>query len=330
MNEYKDILGHEEIKEHLQKSIEMDKVSHAYLFTGDTGCGKKMMAKVFAKALLCEEAGVTPCGKCKSCLQVDSNNHPDLKIVTSEKVIPGKEEIRQQVVNDAQIKPYSASRKVYIVPKAHLLRVETQNVLLKTIEEPPSYAVIIFTTDNMDSIIPTILSRCVKIKFKPIAEDLIKKHLMEKYEMVDYAATVSAAFSAGSIGRAIKYSTTGKFDDIKQTVVKMMKNIDTLELYEIMEVVDEIIKDKDYVEDYIDMMLLWFRDVLMLKVTNDPNKVLYKEEYKYLSAQAKVRGYDGLEVIISAIEKTKIRLKANVHMETAMELLVLTMKNPIV
>ena len=67
--------------------------------------------------------------------------------------------------------------------------------------------------------------------------------------MVDYAAAVSAAFSAGSIGRAIKYSTTGKFDDIKQTVVKMMKNIDTLELYEIMEVVDEIIKDKDYVED---------------------------------------------------------------------------------
>ena len=330
MNEYKDIIGHDEIKEHLQGAISAGKVSHAYLFTGDIGAGKRSMAKVFAKTLLCEEQGITPCGKCKSCLQVDSDNNPDLKIVKGEKIIISKDEIRNQVVNDALVMPYASNRKVYIIPDVHLLREDAQNVLLKTIEEPPQYVTVILTANNLDSVIQTIISRCVKIKFKAIAEDVIKKYIMDKYEMVDYAAAVSAAFSAGSIGRAIRYSTANDFNSVKDSVVNMMRNIDNLELNEIMEMVNTILKDKDSMEDYLDMMLLWFRDVLMLKVTNDPNKLLYKEEYKYISKQAKTRGYDGLEVIIGAIDKTKIRLKAHVNMETAMELLILTMKNPIV
>lgn len=330
MVELRDILGHEDVKKQLENAVVSNKVSHAYLFSGDNGSGKKTVAKAFAKVLLCEEGKEVACGKCKSCKQVESNNNPDLKIVTGEKVILTKDEIRSQIVDDAQIKPYSSKRKVYIIPNAHLLRTDAQNVLLKTIEEPPTYVTVILVADNDDAIISTIMSRCVKVKFKALKEDIIKKYLMENCGMVDYAAQVSAAFSGGSLGRAIRYSTTDDFVKMKELVVKVMRGLDDKEVYEIMYELGDIVKDKLLLEDYLDLMLLWFRDVLMLKVTNDPNKVLYKDEYKTLKSQAKVRGYDGIDVIIKAIDNTRTRLKANVNMETAIELLVLTMKNPIV
>lgn len=330
MNDFKDIIGHEEIVTHLQTAIETGKVSHAYLFAGDNGAGKKMTAKAFAKALLCENGGINACGKCKSCIQTDSGNNPDLKIVTGEKIILSKEEIRSQVVEDAQIKPYAANKKVYIIPNAHLLRIDAQNVLLKTIEEPPEYVVIILVADNIDAIIPTILSRCVKIKFKAIRDDIIKKYLMENCGLPDYAAKISAEFSGGSIGRAIRYASTQDFSAMKDKVIHIMRELDNMDLFDIMEQVNDLAKDKENMEDYLDLMLLWFRDVLMLKVTNDPNKLLYSEEYKSLAKQAQMRGYDDIEVILSAINKTKTRFKANVNMETALELLILTMKNPIV
>lgn len=330
MNEFKDIVGQDEIVNHLQTSIETEKVSHAYLFVGDNGAGKKTAAKAFAKSLLCEEGKGRACGKCKSCIQVDSGNNPDLKIVKGEKAITSKEEIRTQLVEDAPVKPYAAKYKVYIVPDTHLLRIESQNVLLKTIEEPPEYVVVILVADNMDSVIPTILSRCVKLKFKAIGDDIICKFLMENYQIPDYAARMSAAFSGGSIGRAIRYATTEDFAKMKEKTIRIMRGIDNMDLFEIMDMVKELSTDKDAVEDYLDLMLLWFRDVLMLKVTNDPNKLLYHDEYTAIKKQAQTRGYDGIEVILNAIEKTRTRLKANVNLETALELLILTMKNPIV
>ena len=133
MSTFADIYGHDKIKEHLQKSIELDKVSHAYIFNGGLGAGKKTIAKLFAKTLQCEKHGIEPCNECHSCIQADSSNQPDIIWIRHEK--PGSigvDDIREQLIGDMQIKPYSSRYKIYIIDEAEKLTVQAQNALLKS------------------------------------------------------------------------------------------------------------------------------------------------------------------------------------------------------
>ncbi len=138
MQGFQKVVGHQEIITHLQNAISMNKVSHAYLFGGESGSGKKMMASLFAMTLQCEKHGVEPCMECPSCKKAQSQNHPDIIYVKHEK--PNTisiDEIREQLINDVMIKPYSSPYKIYIIDEAQKLTLQAQNALLKTIEEPP-------------------------------------------------------------------------------------------------------------------------------------------------------------------------------------------------
>ena len=162
MANFGDIIGHEDIVKHFKSSIEMEKVSHAYILNGERGVGKKTLASVVAKSLQCESGEPDPCGKCKSCLQAETGNQPDIIWVGHEKPDGiSVEEIRTQIVNDISLKPYSSMYKIYIVPDAQLMNSQAQNALLKTLEEPPEYAVIMLLTNNVNKFLPTILRRCI-------------------------------------------------------------------------------------------------------------------------------------------------------------------------
>ena len=139
MGSFKDVVGHRDVIQYLQNAIAENRVSQAYIVNGERGTGKKMLAKLFAMALLCEEHGPEPCNKCHSCVQAESNNHPDIIWVTHEK--PGSigvDDVRTQINNTVAIKPYQGPYKVYIIPEADIMTVQAQNALLKTIEEPHS------------------------------------------------------------------------------------------------------------------------------------------------------------------------------------------------
>ena len=137
MLEFKDILGHEQIKEHFQNAAATGKVSHAYILSGEEGMGKKTLANAFAMTLLCEEGGREPCMQCHACKQVLSGNHPDLIYVTHEKPASmGVDDIREQINDTIMVRPYSSQYKIYIVDEAQKMTVQAQNALLKTIEVP--------------------------------------------------------------------------------------------------------------------------------------------------------------------------------------------------
>ncbi len=326
MLDYKSVIGHNNIIEHLKKAVVNKKVSQAYIFSGEDGSGKRMLASIFAKTLLCEAHGEEPCNKCKSCLQIEGNNQPDLIYVTREKASIGVDEIRIQLNNDIMIKPYSSSYKIYIIDEAEKMTEQAQNALLKTIEEPPEYAIIMLLTTSLGKLLPTIQSRCVNLELRVVPEKSIQQFLMEKKQIPDYLAEISAAFSRGNVGRAIKYASSEDFIQSKDTIVHVLRHIDEMELHEIMDALKEFSAHKLEIEDYIDLMLLWYRDVLLFKVTNDPNRLLYKSEVRYIAKQASKSDYEGIEAIIEAMDKAKIRLKANVNFEVAIELMLLSIK----
>ena len=324
---FHDILGHEQIIAHLQNAIEEDKVSHAYIFNGQEASGKMMLAEAFAMALQCEGEGKRPCLECRSCRQAADHNQPDIIYVSHEKPNTiGVDDIRTQINNDIDIKPYSSRYKVYIVDEAQKMNQQAQNALLKTIEEPPAYAIILLLTTNADSFLQTILSRCITLNLKAVKEDKIKEYLMKHYQIPDYQADICAAFSQGNVGKAIQLASSEEFGELKASVLQLMKRLEDIDLYEMTGAVKQIAEYKLSVNDYFDLMMIWFRDVLYLKATNDVDGLIFKDEVYDIKKQAAKRSYQGIETILEALEKAKIRLNANVNFDLVIELLLLTIK----
>ncbi len=326
MAEFKDIIGHEQIIGHMQNAIRQKKISHAYLLCGDAGSGKRLVAEAFAKAVLCEEGGIEACGKCKSCKQAESGNHPDIRAVVREKTTLGVKEIREQVTADVQIKPYSSEYKIYLIDEAEKMTEEAQNALLKTIEEPPEYAVFLLMVDRQELLLSTVLSRCVLLPFYPVATGKIKQFLMEKKGIPDYLADSAAAFSGGLVGRAVQYAESEAFTEQREEVLHLVKYVDEMTMAEVMENVKLFASKKESATEYLDMILLWYRDVLMYKATKDMNGLLFRDEPEAVAAQAGKRSFENLQGIVEALEQVKQRLKSNVNFETALELLLLYMK----
>lgn len=327
MGSFKDVVGHKDILKYISSAVENNRVSHAYNLNGERGSGKKMLANLFAMTLLCETGDNEPCGKCHSCKQAESGNHPDIIRVTHEK--PNSisvDDIRTQVNNTVDIKPYQGPYKVYIIPQADMMTPQAQNAILKTIEEPPSYAVFLLLTENAETLLPTINSRCVMLKLRNIKDTLIKKYLMENLEIPDYKADMCTAFAQGNMGRAIMLANSDHFNEIREEAVQLLKHISEMELNEIVAAVKNISVYKLEITDYLDIIMIWYRDVLLYKATKEIDKVVFKDQLQSIKEQARKSSYEGIELILESLEKAKARLKANVNFDLVMELLFLTIK----
>ena len=215
---------------------------------------------------------------------------------------------------------------MYIIDEAEKLTVQAQNAILKTIEEPPVYAVIIFLTNNTGVFLPTILSRCVMLNLKPVKNQLIIEYLMKECKVPEYHAQLCAAFAQGRPGRAVKLAASPDFEEIKSDIIKLLKNIHSMELTDLVSAIKEINNYDISIDDCLDIMTLWFRDVLLFKVSRDPNSLVFSDEVADIRRAAKECSYEGLELIMEAFDKAKIRLHANVNFDMTMELLLLTIK----
>ena len=324
---FQDIIGQEQICEHLQTALKLQKVSHAYIINGERNSGKKFIARIFAMALQCTREGEKPCQVCRSCGQALSENHPDIIRITHEKPNSiGVEDIRTQVNNDMGIKPYQGPYKVYLIEEAEKMTVQAQNALLKTLEEPPEYGVIILMTSSLEALLPTIQSRCVLLNMRPVRDELVQKYLMEQLQVPDYRAKLCTAFARGNIGQAKLLASSEDFDRVREEAVTLLKYINEMEITELAAAVRKITEYQLDMTDYLDIISVWYRDVLMFKAMNDANHLIFREEIQYIKRVADRSSYEGLEKILDALEKAKARLRANVSFELTMELLFLTIQ----
>lgn len=327
MARFSDIIGQEQIREHLQNAISGGKVSHAYIINGEKSSGKEFISRVFAMALQCEKGGVEPCQECRSCRQALSGNQPDIiRLVHEKPNTISVDDVRGQINDDVVIKPYSSPYKVYIVEEAEKMTVQAQNALLKTLEEPPEYVVIMLLTSNMNMLLPTVISRCVVLNMKPVADRLIRKYLMETLQVPDYKAEVCVAFARGNVGKAKALAVSEEFENVKAEALALLKYIQELELHDIVTDIKKITEYKLDVNDYLDIMSIWYRDVLLFKATKDANSLVFREELPAIRKVADRSSYEGIEKVIKALDKAKSRLSANVNFELTMELLMLAIR----
>ena len=327
MIEFSEIIGHEDIIQHFKRSIEMGKVSQGYIINGEEGSGKKTLTRAIIKTMECEEGGTEPCCKCKSCKQMDTDNQPDVTWVTHDKPnVISVEEIRDQVNKDITIKPYSSRYKIYVIDDAQLLNANAQNALLKTIEEPPEYAIIFLLTSNIDKILPTIISRCIVLNIKPVRERDVLDYLMNELKLPKEKADFCMDFAQGNLGKAIRLATSDEYKEIIEDVTGVLRKIPDMTVDDIMFAIKNMNHHKLKIGDYIDLMMMWYRDILMLKITGNAGRLMFKEYYTDIRKQSSHISYEGIEDVLKAMDKAKIRLEANVNFDVAMELMLLTIK----
>ena len=324
---FNDILGHEQIKDHFRNAVQTGQVSHAYILRGEAGMGRKSLANAFALNLLCEKGLPDPCMQCHACKQVLAGSHPDLIYVTHEKPASiGVDDIREQINDTILVRPYSSYYKIYIVDEAEKMTVQAQNALLKTIEEPPSYAVILLLTTNPDAFLPTILSRCVQLKLKPLKDVVVKEYLIQSLGVEESQAEIYAAFARGNLGKAIHLAESEDFKRMYDEILHMLKHLKEADISELLDYIHKLREENLDIYSCLDFMQMWYRDVLMYKTTKDINLLIFKDEFSTIKSMSTVSGYEGLERILEAIDKARIRLDANVNTELVMELMLLTMK----
>lgn len=275
---FKNIIGNEAIKQRLAKSIENETISHSYLFIGTQGIGKKKLAKEFAKKILCLEKEQN--SNCKSCIEFESNNHPDFMCIQPDGNSIKIEQIRF-LQKKIQEKPIIANKKVYIIDEADTMTTEAQNCLLKTLEEPPDFATILLIGSQENAFLPTIKSRCMILYFQPIEDEKIKQYMKENYEIVNLTPNRLAMFQ-GSLGKAIALKEKQEEYD---TIEAIIENIDKKDLIEIIQLAEPLYKAKEEIFE-----ILEYINILLLNHA--------KENYLYTNC-------------INIVENTKKRLKQN-------------------
>ena len=211
---FEQVIGQRLAVSHLQNAVRTGRVSQAYLISGEKGAGKMKLALAFAAALLCEQpkqenGGPEPCGECHSCVQIQAGSHPDVVLLTNERVGAATKTgtlgvaLARFVQADVSVKPYYGPYKIYIIPNAENLNQQAQNALLKTLEEPPAYAVFLLLAQNTSVFLPTVLSRCVSIALHPAPEkDLVAA--LTAAGVPEKEARIAARLSHGNPGRCME------------------------------------------------------------------------------------------------------------------------------
>lgn len=289
---FNNILGNEEAKKILENTIKTQNISHSYMFIGQNGIGKFMIAKEFAKAILCQ-GEQKPCNTCESCIKFNGENNPDIQIIDEIEEKSIKTETIKEMVKGVYEKPIEGSRKVYIINDSQKMTKEAQNSLLKTLEEPPEYVVIILITENENLLLNTIKSRCTKIKFNPLKDNEIIKILKEKYDYKEVTENM-LEIAGGSVTQAL--SVQGK-EEIFNEIKTIFSNLEKIKIIDLLNKKDLVFKDKDYIYeilDYINIILF--------------NKI--KENIKYTNC-------------IKIVEETKDRLKKNSNYDMTIDNLLL-------
>ncbi len=306
------IIGQNLAKKIARQSIKNEQVSHAYVIEGPVGIGKKEFALNFAKGITCKDIKDDACDKCRDCIRIEHGNHPDIYWIK-----PDGKSIKNDQIEEIQRhmnrKTFEADKNIFILESAETMTVQAQNRFLKMLEEPTGDSVIIFLTSNEHILLPTIISRCTKIKLNNLPQSEIMQYMEDKYQLTSSNARLIANFSYGIIGRAEMLHGSEDFtvikDKAKDIFILLLSN-DENDFLEVLDAFDSI---KDEIHTVLEMLNFFFRDLAVLDATENNNIIINNDNIKTIEKYSDIIGYAKALKYIEYIEEAKKDFNSNIN-----------------
>lgn len=327
---FSDILGQERVMERLKKSIKSKKVFHSYIFHGPEGVGKKATALSFAQALNCKNYLDDACNVCPSCKKNLSGNHPDVRII-----IPGgkgekiKIDQTREIIKETYFLPYEGNYKIYIFQEAEKTSPEAAGAFLKVLEEPYPYNVFILITTNLEDLLPTIVSRCSIVKFNYLTSKTIFHILKKEKNIPEELLSPISELSYGNLKKAKEEGEKILSDRNKiVSILSLLSKVDYILSLKVAEEIIHFAKSKEKPErevilDVLDIILLWFRDLTLLKCGVNKNLIINRDILSGLQNEVENYNLSDLPNIIQIIKDTKTYIARYANISAALTIMFL-------
>lgn len=324
MYTFEEIRGNTPLVEQLRRSAASGRSSHAYLFLGGAGAGKRLIANTFAKALQCE-GEKRPCDSCKSCHAFNHGNHPD--VIYFQPLKNGKtytiEDVREQLLETVDLKPFQYEKKIYIIEKADTLNIQSQNALLKTLEEPPAHAVFLLLAERAEAFLPTILSRVVVMKIRPLSAETIADYLMQAGHLAEESHILSA-YAQGRIGQALELVEDEGFREMRQDILGKLEALPSMSEGDAYLLAKDFEVHKNDLR-FLDIMELWYRDLLTAKSLREEEYLIQRDKKDAIFRAAKEPAAL-LAKKAAAVRTARMRLAQNANFRLTMEVMLMDLK----
>ncbi|MEG0449559.1 MAG: DNA polymerase III subunit delta' [Lysinibacillus sp.] len=314
------------VMKQLQTIFEKNRLAHAYIFDGEKGTGKVDIMQFFVKLMLCENPrNNVPCETCRNCRRVDSGNHPNIYQIFPDGQFIKIDQIRE-LIAEMKMMGVEEGRKIYVLHHADRLNVSSANMLLKFLEEPDGEVTAVLLTEQMQSILPTIRSRCQHVKFLKLSRKLLLEHLQEHQVTYSMASTVSMV--TNELETAILLANDEQFAQARKTVLKLVEAI-RQNVHEAMLVLHDewlpLFKEKNEIEQALDLLLFAYRDIVAIKA-NPEAACTYPDMLQTFKEAALHSTYDRLSSQMQAILQARGQLQRNMNRTLMMEQLMLNLQ----
>jgi len=323
---FKDIVGQEKPIAFLKNAMERGRVSHAYLFSGLSGVGKKTTAEVFARALNCREDPLDACGRCASCLKMARGNHPDVLTLKPEGQFIRIQEIRE-LQNQMRFKPFEGGKRVFILVDAERMNSAAANALLKTLEEPAPSNILILISSRPHQLPLTILSRCQTLRFTPLGRDRIAAYLTERLKIDGETASVLAASAGGSIGKALTLHKDS-YLKVRDEIVRKIAAFRVEDPIGTLSMADLLGKERGTLLEGLDILRIWYRDILVYRETGDAGKLIHRDCLEALKLCAERMAVQDILQNMKTVSRACNAIERNANKQLTLETMLFRLVHP--
>lgn len=325
----KDILGHSKQISQLRGAIKSGRVPHAYLFSGVEGTGKRLLAENIAMVLNCQspvnpQEELDACDKCISCRKIINRTHPDVRVVEPESEYIKVEQLRD-VLRDVSFKPYEGRWKIFIFDKAESLLIAAANLFLKTLEEPTQRTLFILVTSKPEILLPTVVSRCQRVRFGGIPSNLIFDVLKKELNLNDDETRFYSLASEGSIGRG-KSLLAGDLKKISENYLSEINkfifsaDIDSSSgVEELFSLTDKLSQEKESLPLIVELMRSWYRDLIIWKSTGEETFLLNKSHLAEIQQNSARVSFEELFRRVDVVEKMNSAIDYNANKQLILD-----------